>query len=304
MGETHITGDQEIAYGGERVTHLYPNDCYFAHLSIYYFALSQALNKQVFDAGCGSGYGSFYIAEHGAEFVEGVDISAIAIEFDRKHFKRDNLHFQVMSLEDINQFPDQEFDLIYTSNVLEHVPEVSKFFAHSTRLLKQDGQMIIAVPPVVDDNSRQININNPYHLNIWTPRQWQAVIGEFYEEVESYYHTFDQPGIVLNFDNTPQETRVTEKDFIFRKCQVDDFYKSGPITTVFIARKPKKMSGIHPGQIRYIENSFTRPYSVPQVKRSSPSLITKGLKVIKDHGVLTFIKDVWLYGKKVIKSSG
>lgn len=29
-----LTEAQEIAYGGERVTHLYPNDCYYAHLSI------------------------------------------------------------------------------------------------------------------------------------------------------------------------------------------------------------------------------------------------------------------------------
>lgn len=26
---------QEIAFGGERVTHLYPSDLYYAHLSIY-----------------------------------------------------------------------------------------------------------------------------------------------------------------------------------------------------------------------------------------------------------------------------
>jgi hypothetical protein len=30
---------EEINVGSERVTHLYPNDCYYARLSIYYFFL-------------------------------------------------------------------------------------------------------------------------------------------------------------------------------------------------------------------------------------------------------------------------
>jgi hypothetical protein len=36
--ESLIDEAQEIAFGGERVTHLYPRDLYYAHLSIYWFA--------------------------------------------------------------------------------------------------------------------------------------------------------------------------------------------------------------------------------------------------------------------------
>ena len=46
---------QEIAFGGERVTHLYPNDLYYAHLSIYWFASKFVKDKIVLDAGCGDG---------------------------------------------------------------------------------------------------------------------------------------------------------------------------------------------------------------------------------------------------------
>ena len=40
-----------ISDGGERVLHLYPNDCYFAHLSIYRFALDLCRGRTVLDAG-------------------------------------------------------------------------------------------------------------------------------------------------------------------------------------------------------------------------------------------------------------
>ena len=45
----------EISDQGERVSHLYPNDCYFAHLAIYYFALDHAHGGNILDAGWGLG---------------------------------------------------------------------------------------------------------------------------------------------------------------------------------------------------------------------------------------------------------
>jgi hypothetical protein len=40
---------------------------YWAHLSIYRFAVPFAQGKRVLDAGSGSGYGSSYLARHGAK---------------------------------------------------------------------------------------------------------------------------------------------------------------------------------------------------------------------------------------------
>ncbi len=36
---------EDISDAGERVTPLYPNDCFYAHLSIYQFAVRYAKNK-------------------------------------------------------------------------------------------------------------------------------------------------------------------------------------------------------------------------------------------------------------------
>jgi predicted nicotinamide N-methyase len=65
---------QALMNRGERVSHLWPDDCYYAHLSLYHFALPFVQGKTVLDAGSGGGYGAAYLAEHGASSVIAVDV--------------------------------------------------------------------------------------------------------------------------------------------------------------------------------------------------------------------------------------
>jgi 2-polyprenyl-3-methyl-5-hydroxy-6-metoxy-1,4-benzoquinol methylase len=109
---------KEISNAGERVTHLYPNDCFYAHLSIYYFSTQFCQNRSVLDAGSGSGYGSAYLADHGAKFVDAIEINKVSVAFSNQHFKKPNLRYQVMDLNDLVGFQPQSFDIIFTSNVL------------------------------------------------------------------------------------------------------------------------------------------------------------------------------------------
>jgi SAM-dependent methyltransferase len=257
-----LTEAQEIAFGGERVTHLVPNDCYYAHLSIYYFALNYIQGKDVLDAGSGSGYGSHYLATNGAKSVEAIDISEVAVQFSKKYFSVPNLHYQAIDLENIEGFSPGQFDIVFSSNVLEHVPNVEKFFLSVNKLIKPDGTLILAVPPVADDISRKNNLENVYHLNIWTPRQWFMVLSRFFENISPYYHTFDNPSLSLDFLNTPEQTRVNEKDFTFRPIELDDFYQKVPLTVMFIAKNPKVQAEINP--YIFIEDSITRPLQIQE----------------------------------------
>ena len=113
--ESLIDEAQEIAFGGERVTHLYPSDLYYAHLSIYWFASQFVKDKVALDAGCGDGYGTNYLAEHGAKNIVGIDVSQIAINACQKYFVRDNLRFQVMDLARVNGFDSNSVGLIFSA---------------------------------------------------------------------------------------------------------------------------------------------------------------------------------------------
>src|SRR5262249_5774562 len=87
-----------VSDGRERVTHLFPNDCYVAHLSLYAFARPLVQGATVLDAGSGAGYGAAYLADHGARTVLAIDASAKAVAFSRHHFSRPNLRYEVMDL--------------------------------------------------------------------------------------------------------------------------------------------------------------------------------------------------------------
>jgi len=249
----------EVTDGGERVTHLYPNDCFYAHLSIYQFAAQYSQGKLVLDAGSGAGYGSAYLADHGATFVWGIDVSGRPVAFSQQEFSRYNLSYRRMDLETIAGFPPATFDVIFTSNTLEHVPNVEAFFRGAWRLLKPDGVLIVAVPPIINDWLREANLANLTHLNIWTPRQWQYALDQFFGEVQPYSHLPANPDLPIDFSNPPELAVVTEDDFAFAPVATEDFFTIASLTAIFVARKPRPEGDLPPaGSLAFVDDSFTR----------------------------------------------
>lgn len=278
----------DITDNGERVTHLYPNDCYYAHLSLYEFAVPFVQSAVVLDAGSGTGYGAAHLADHGARFVYGIDASNKAVAFSHHHFPRPNLSFHTMSLEKIYGFREQQFDVVFCSNVLEHISDAPAFLRMIWRLLKPDGTFIVAVPPIINDAIRAQDLANPYHVNIWSPRQWSHVLSQYFAEVQAYQHWYDKPGVELNLLNAPGETVVTEKDFIFPALPTDQLYHQPTITAIFAARKPVLQPQLpKPGApVWFVDDSFTR---APALAPSAPwnPLLTRAWTVARQQGVRT-----------------
>ena len=251
---------EDLMDGNERVVHLFPNSCYYAHLSIYYFALPFARNGHVLDAGSGTGYGACYLADHGARFVEAIDLSDKAIAFSRERFPRPNLRFQIMDLEKITGFRSGQFDLVFSSNALEHLLDVPAFFRAAWQLLKPNGAMAVAVPPVTNDQEKLANLANLYHLNIWSPRQWHHAVSQYFADVEYYQHGFGKPGVALDFNDTPAQTQVTERDFLFERIALEDYATRGSCTVIFVARRPRAAGEVPPpgSPPTFVDDSFTR----------------------------------------------
>ncbi len=252
---------KSISDAGERVVHLYPNDCYFAHLSIYHFALNYCLGKQVLDAGCGTGYGAYYLIEHGATSVLAIDSSSKAISFCRKHFQKPALTFQQMDISRIEGLQDQQYDVIFSSNALEHVSGLARFFYSANRLLKPNGVLLIAVPPITNEAAREDNLSNMYHLNIWSLRQWQGVLGRYFQSTVSYRHVCSRSDIQLDFSNSPDECEVTESDFDFPSATLDELEEKATISAIFVAHRSRPLGEIPSldDPIEFIDDSFSRP---------------------------------------------
>lgn len=255
-----VHNEEEIKFGVERVTHLYKNDLYYAHLSIYAFAQQFAQAANVLDAGSGGGYGTAYLAEHGARMVCGIEVSPEVVSFSRQHFQRPNLEYRLMDLQAIAGFDDRIFDLLFSSNVIEHVPNVMRFFHGAWRVLSQEGVMVLAVPPITSIELQADNLANPYHLNIWSPRQWHAVLRRFFATIDCYTH-LPKPGTALDFGNAPAQAIVREHDFEFTPVSIDELHYKPTLTAIFVARTPLPEHDLPPSDaaVHIVDDSFTLP---------------------------------------------
>jgi SAM-dependent methyltransferase len=100
----------------------------------------------VLDAGCGQGALSVMLAQKGA-IVSGTDISVPNIEASKSYASEVGLpvNFQVADLENL-PFPDNSFDVVVCSHVLEHIPDFDKGLQEIFRVAKK--RVVFAVPTI------------------------------------------------------------------------------------------------------------------------------------------------------------
>ena len=241
----------------ERICHLRPDACYYAHLSAYRFALPYCKDRIVLDAGSGSGYGSAYLAEHGASSVCGIDIDIHAIDESRRFFPRDNLKYEVHDLSNITGFPEHQFDVIFSSNALEHTAGVERFFRAAWKLLNPAGSLIVIVPVARDAKGMAEELSNPHHINIWSPRQWQHVQLQYFSEVRCFAHLLVKTTSANAADAVPKET-----DYSFPEDTIENLNtRNDSYSAIFVSSKPVAESQLpRPDQsTEFIDHSISRP---------------------------------------------
>ena len=141
------------------------------HISRYVFASQFTKNKLVLDIACGTGYGSYYLAEQGATLVVGSDASAVALNYAKK-FKLQNL------------LPDDSFDLIVSYETIEHLGQDGTFLSECARVLKTDGLFLCSTPNKA--MSIALGINNPHHVREYYPKDFFDIISRYFDEVQSF----------------------------------------------------------------------------------------------------------------------
>lgn len=115
--------------------------------------------QRVLDMGCGRGFYS-----HALTFfpfikkIHSVDINESYLEVARVHCTDPRITLHKASIYTL-PFPDNYFDCIVFSEVLEHVGNEKKALAELRRVLKEDGTLLITVP----------NHNFPF---LWDPINW------------------------------------------------------------------------------------------------------------------------------------
>jgi len=115
--------------------------------------------KKILDAGCGRGfYTHAFTFFSSIKEIHAIDINEDYLKIAQKHTKDTRVTFHKSSLYSL-PFPNNYFDCIIFSEILEHLPNEAKALKELKRVLKQNGTILITVP----------NENFPF---LWDPINW------------------------------------------------------------------------------------------------------------------------------------
>jgi ubiquinone/menaquinone biosynthesis C-methylase UbiE len=114
------------------------------------------------DFGCGVGRVT-QVLSNKFENVIGVDISDRMIEIANKYNTKSNVKYCVNQTDNLSLFKDEEFDLIYSNIVLQHIPKqlTILYLKEFSRVLKKNGLLVFQLP----DRMRNILFNSLYNRN-------------------------------------------------------------------------------------------------------------------------------------------
>src|SRR5580698_10136591 len=102
MVERLSLGDKSLLYS------------YADHFLRYEWVLQFCRGRRVLDAGCGTGYGSHFLAANGASAVLAVDISEEALSEATQNYRLDNLRYERRDVETLgdDQALSGQFDVV------------------------------------------------------------------------------------------------------------------------------------------------------------------------------------------------
>jgi ubiquinone/menaquinone biosynthesis C-methylase UbiE len=161
------------------------------HIMRYIFAAAFARSKKVLDIACGAGYGSCYLADYGAEYVIGADMSRNALSYATCHYRRDNLHFLQGDAVHL-PFRDGTFDVVASFETIEHIAEYDEYLREMKRVLSPGGVFICSTPHI------KYTKHPPYHVKEFCP-------DEFFELMENTFGAVQKYGQFI-----PMTTRIQD----------------------------------------------------------------------------------------------
>lgn len=166
-----------------------PKRIYQGHIGRYEFAANFVRNKVVLDVACGTGYGSIFLVEKGAETVIGGDMNRDAIEYAKVHHNKERLDFVCLDATNL-PFSEGIFDVIISFETIEHIKEYKKFLSACNRVLKRDGFFVCSTPNRMIFSPKLKMPLNPFHVCEFNVKEFCDLLNEYFKEVTIYSQKF------------------------------------------------------------------------------------------------------------------
>lgn len=110
-------------------------------------SLDARANENILDLGCGNARDIIPMLESGAR-ITGIDISQGMINEAQRDLEEAGYPWVSMQVGDATHlpFPDNCFDKVLCSEVIEHIPDADKAVGEMFRVLKRGGRLVISTP--------------------------------------------------------------------------------------------------------------------------------------------------------------
>lgn len=116
------------------------------HWRLFYSG-EEVKEKEILDAGCGTGIFSIIFASNGAAKVVGIDISPGSLGTARSlkdKFNLENVEFRKEDMLDL-PFEDESFDIVWAWGTVHHTTHPLRAISELIRVLRPDGSLFLAI---------------------------------------------------------------------------------------------------------------------------------------------------------------
>lgn len=156
---------------------------YLRHIFAYNYAIGQiSKNDLVLEVGSGEGYGTNILSKK-AKSIVGLDVDPEAVEHANKKYKSKNCKFVHYAGKKI-PFPDNKFDKVISFQVIEHVADDIEYLNEIYRVLKKNGDFIVATP----NRNHRLKPNqkpwNRFHLKEYSPEGLSELLSKKFKNVK------------------------------------------------------------------------------------------------------------------------
>jgi 2-polyprenyl-3-methyl-5-hydroxy-6-metoxy-1,4-benzoquinol methylase len=135
----------------------------------------------VLDLGSGAGEFAKEIVRAGARPV-GIEVARAAI--DRAHSRHPELQFRLAPIDGPLPAADGEFDVVWSSEVIEHVADTAHWLSEVRRVLRPGGRLRLTTPShgrvrLAIEGVERFSEPLGDHLHLYTRRSLEQVLREF-----------------------------------------------------------------------------------------------------------------------------
>ena len=152
------------------------------------FALANVTRgDRVLDLGCGTGDLAADIGGAGTH-VTAADVARAAL--DRAARRHPELALRLISIAGPLPFEDAMFDVVWSSEVIEHVADTARWLSEVRRVLAPRGRLLLTTPShgrlrLLAGGVERYSEPLGDHLHLYTARSLRALLSEFaFEEIE------------------------------------------------------------------------------------------------------------------------